>query len=522
MRDFAHTIKKHIVFIALYVCMAIFVCFKLTSMPPLWFDEGWALSVARNWLEMGHYGLLLSGQPIPITMLNTGFPVLILQTLSFKLFGIGLWQARIPWTIVVLLVFLFLYLLINRLFNAKIATLAIILSILAPAQIDLHPIVLGRQVLGEMLAILFLILGYGFLYIAWNRKFIMLLVPAVFWALALETKPQVIPFFCISIVFVLVYYLKQRDIFSKLLTSSIFTVLVYILLKWGWRGYIQSLPLTSLNEAGSYEMENYLGNALYYIVVLFGPGRLNLLKAVLFSGYGLVSAIGVVWFAFYLFKIRRSQTKDSIRNVINISLWALSFSWIMWYIFLSVGWPRYAFPGVFLGNIYAALLINNIYTPQKLEKMLLKGSSDLRTRRIPYQGVVFALFTGILLFALYSTIGQILYASSTASDAVVDVTSYLNQTQEEDALIETYESELFFLLDGTYHYPPDIVQHTANRRRFLGHDVVIDYDPLEMDPDYIVVGLVNSWWHVYDTAIASDAYDLVFEKGIYQVYNKTQ
>jgi hypothetical protein len=39
--------------------------FRLDSVPPLWWDEGWTLSVARNWLEHGHYGRLLAGDFVP-------------------------------------------------------------------------------------------------------------------------------------------------------------------------------------------------------------------------------------------------------------------------------------------------------------------------------------------------------------------------------------------------------------------------------------------------------------------------
>ena len=33
--------------------------------PMVWWDEGWTLSVARTWVERGHYGRLLDGQFAP-------------------------------------------------------------------------------------------------------------------------------------------------------------------------------------------------------------------------------------------------------------------------------------------------------------------------------------------------------------------------------------------------------------------------------------------------------------------------
>ena len=37
----------------------------IQSFPPLFFDEGWTVCVARTWVESGHYGCLLMGEPAP-------------------------------------------------------------------------------------------------------------------------------------------------------------------------------------------------------------------------------------------------------------------------------------------------------------------------------------------------------------------------------------------------------------------------------------------------------------------------
>ena len=79
----------------------------------------------------------------------------------------------------------------------------------------------------------------------------------------------------------------------------------------------------------------------------------------------------------------------------------------------------------------------------------------------------------------------------------------------------------FFLLDRPYHFPPDSVQHTANRKEYMGVDIDLGYDPLAVNPDYIIVGRANEWWHIYDEVIASNKYTLVFEKSIYQIYKKS-
>src|SRR3954452_10513417 len=63
--------------------------------PGMWWDEGWTLSVARNWLERGHYGRLMDGQLWP-PGLEASVTVTTAVALSFRLFGVGIWQGRLP------------------------------------------------------------------------------------------------------------------------------------------------------------------------------------------------------------------------------------------------------------------------------------------------------------------------------------------------------------------------------------------------------------------------------------------
>src|SRR5512141_1139901 len=69
--------------------------YRLEEIPPFGFDEGWAMSVARNWAELGSYVSLVDGRPIPPSMLNIGFPAVAPIALSFRLFGVGIWQGRL-------------------------------------------------------------------------------------------------------------------------------------------------------------------------------------------------------------------------------------------------------------------------------------------------------------------------------------------------------------------------------------------------------------------------------------------
>src|ERR1044071_759003 len=81
---------------------------RLESVPPIWWDEGWTFSVARNWVELGRYGRLAGGEWIP-RGLEAGFPVTASVALSFRLFGVGVYQARLVAVIFALTALALLY-----------------------------------------------------------------------------------------------------------------------------------------------------------------------------------------------------------------------------------------------------------------------------------------------------------------------------------------------------------------------------------------------------------------------------
>src|SRR5262249_46450932 len=115
----------------------------------VWWDEGWTLSVARNWVERGHYGRLLGGQLAP-PGLQAAFPVTAPIALSMRLFGVGLWQGRLFGVLCLFVALALIYYLALHLYSRPIAfgTLAVLL--LTPMHPFLHPLLMGRQVLAEM------------------------------------------------------------------------------------------------------------------------------------------------------------------------------------------------------------------------------------------------------------------------------------------------------------------------------------------------------------------------------------
>ena len=221
-----------IIFLLLWAFAVGLILVRPTEVPLLWFDEGWSLSVARNLLDSGIYAQLSLDRPVPATFLSTGLPGIAPIALSFKLFGAGIWQARLPGQIFTIATLLLLYLLTRKLFNSKTATASLFVALLMTgAHIHLHPVILGRQAIGEIPGVLFLLAGYLCMLVGWtNRPW--LVVPAgIFWSLSLSIKPQTLPFFVVSLALPLVVDIIGRERRrAGLTTAALFgSLLAYIM-----------------------------------------------------------------------------------------------------------------------------------------------------------------------------------------------------------------------------------------------------------------------------------------------------
>jgi len=134
--------------------------YRLEETPPFCFDEGWVMSVARNWAELGSYVSLFDGRPIPPSMLNIGFPAVAPIALSFRLFGVGIWQGRLPSVLFTVGALCLLYHLALRLYDRKIELGTLFVVVFMSGKLELHPFFMGRYAEGVMPAVFLLLAGY--------------------------------------------------------------------------------------------------------------------------------------------------------------------------------------------------------------------------------------------------------------------------------------------------------------------------------------------------------------------------
>jgi hypothetical protein len=202
---------------------------------------------------------------------------------------------------------------------------------------------------------------------------------------------------------------------------------------------------------------------------------------------------------------------------IRLAYWSLTISWLIWFAIGAMNWQRYLYPVSFLGNVFVAIFLSKMTNDFKFSQIVIRAYELLRKLQFTYKGV-----QAILSIVVLSYMGTLIIITSTSilsNDYTEKVAQYLNQSIPSDALIETYDSELLFLVQRRFSYPPDQVQVELNKRAFLSKQVDIQYDPMLVDPDYIVVGPSSNMWKLYDSALAQQkSWQLIYEIPNYRVY----
>jgi hypothetical protein len=480
--------------------------FNLETTPPLWWDEGWTMSVARNWVELGHYGRLLDGHVAP-RGLEAGFPVTASIAFSFAVFGVGVYQARLVAVVFTIAALVSLYLLACRFYNRSIAIGTLAVLIFMCGHVDINPLIAGRQVLGEIPALFFLLAGYLTFLQAENRPVVAVPLAAVFWSLALFTKVQVQPFWAASLVLplLLVIFRRRWGLAGLIASGLVGSVALFLWFQHYFSENVTSSPVSGLTRV---------------IALAFSKhARLAVLDETL--QFGLPTLFGLCW-GFWIL-LRSGYKLESHVNAVRFSFLTLTLSWFAWYEFLSLGWPRYFLPPAFLGSMFVAAMLHDWTNKFSLTSTVERSASLLK--KLGFSQTSLAAIVAVMLIAMSS--GRtltILYEAYVldADGSIKETIDFLNTKTPPNSLIETYESELFVFLNRRYHYPPDQIHVELIRKFSLGEQVTIDYDPVASDPDYLVVGPQNRFWDFYDAHLTSGAFRSLQKYSRYEIYERVR
>lgn len=481
--------------------------------PPPWWDEGWTLSVARNVVEQGVYGRLLDGQPVVAGL--SASPLVVLPVAGmFDLLGVGIWQGRVFGVICAVAALGVMFGLVQRLYDTRIAWGTLICLVLLSVHPQTNLFLQGREVLGEAPMLVLLIGGYLCMALAQQRA--VWWIPAVLlWALAIQIKTQTLPFWLVSLVVTTLAALVLRRWRTALLFGTALPAAYLLAPQLGiliWNVFVG----TRAAPGGG----GVTGLLAVTALVTEGFNRAYALRLFLLTSIPI--AAGLVLVLWRMVRTLRPNAPDADVQLLRLSLLAFAGSWIGWYLLLSVGVPRYLFPGWVMAAPFMAVLLHDLSNGYRLTSVLQEMILGLRKRRFTRATLGAWAVCLMVVMSLSLTLMSFNRYYLQETDRSAEQVAALLNALPPDARIETYESEIHFLLNRPYHFPPDQTHVELNKRSLLGQEITVDYDPLQANPDYLVVGRFAGENKLYEPWIKRGDFRLIETIGLYRVYERVR
>lgn len=504
------------VMIFLTVIFVLMLTIKADTVLYSWFDEGWTLTTARNWLEQGEYALRLGDTWVSAETMTQSFTVTAPIAVSFKIFGVGLVSGRLPGMLYTIGMLAWMFAITNQLYSSRVAWGAVLLTLMLPPSPEFQPFIVGRQALGEIPMLFFLLGGYWFLLQALRQppNFFALIYTSLFWGLALITKSQPLPFWLLSLLIPLWVALKNKDYQATTIfgLATIGTAIFVLLFTRIENSLLASAPLY-----GPPVSSNYLKSLVWSTNV-----SIRYETALTFLGVGVFPVTGIIYYIKKNLNVLKSETHLEARAWVEFSIGVLVCSWNIWYLTASWGWQRYHMPAFIICWLFFAKALHDAtdgFDWQKTLKKLSSPSAKSWKNSMPQLGT--SLLLAISIAGLWANTSDLASILRMTDRSIYELTEYVLANTAPNAHIETYESEFLFMLPNRQiHFPPHQTEEELNRRSFLHENINITYDPLTADPDILIIGNFAKGWQLYASTLAKEEFKLITQIGQYDVYQR--
>lgn len=529
---------------------------NLENYPRTWFDEGSHLHVPKSLVQTGVYAdRSAEGFRYYGPSAGVGPTVLVPIALVFWLTEIGLVPARLV-MVGYLLVAVIIYTgAARRLYGPATAFLAAALLVTAP---PLDFIALGRQVLGEVPALAFLMLGFLCWWHATGAtgvrsdqgrlagdvqlnppdqryrqsgrqvSYRWLIAASIAFGLTALTKNQftllMAPTWVVMAILNHLYYrqLSWRAFLFPLagvVGGAGLWILLQLVAAWGGTGDAGA-TLRLLREAS--------GGAIF----VFSPARmLSSLRFLVGPDRAFFWALpGLI----YGIVLASQRNRHGLHQALPLTLAIIGLAW---FAFGSIGWPRYAFPALAVVNLFTARFAMDLLRTMH-RRATGPAASDVganadprRPMRSPKAPAGLArrvigrpLTTAAGLILALMVLAPLLVEMRTIASAnkrdPQQMAAYLTAQVPPGTVIETWEPELGFLSEHRYHYPPSGWLDRAVRAKWLhGGAGLSGYDPAAIaHPAYLVIGPFGKFSGLYEPLLEQGQVRLMISIGDYDLY----
>ncbi len=503
--------QKVFTWITLALLVWFFVFFHLTSFPEPWFDEGSHLHVPKTLVNYGVYADYSSdGFRYYGPTIGVGPTVMLPIAGMFKLFGFGLFQARIVVGLYMIAAVFVFHKLVKDLSNGTLALVATLLLVSSRSILFLN---YGRQILGEVPGLFFLVLGLVLWFTNWgNNNWKRLALIGLFFGLAMITKYQYLLFLAPTLIlswFLDIFYYK---------TASHKNFLIPGIVAAGSFALWQGITLQFMGPATAIENLALLRASAEGAAFSFNPAQIarNLVALLSRSVYlwALVPAL------IYGFFVSRPRNSEGQKWSVLFLLMSLNLAW---FVIASIGWIRYAFLGLAVAGIFIARMFYDATggfkfdfggTIQGFRNSLFSGRGAFR----------WALAAWLFLIVALPMAKNVLEIAQGGSRSAEQMAVYLNANISKDAVIETWDPEMGFFTDHNYHYPPNALLAVAVEQVYAGGEPVKDHYTFVQDeqPEYILTGEFSKWVAIYPVDQLWEEYEWVTTVGNYDLFKRIE
>jgi 4-amino-4-deoxy-L-arabinose transferase-like glycosyltransferase len=496
--------------VGLFVVTAFLLFYNLEYNPRPWHDEGAALSLAKTLAEEGVYAVGMSeGYQTFGPVQSVGPTVILPVALYFKLGGVGVLQGRIIAAGYALLTAAIFYLCGSKLFGWRASIIAVIMLLASPT---VNFLLFGRQVLGEVPALGLFLAGW----LIWtrgvqSRRIWLYLLAGLFIGAAMVTKTQYVIMGLGTIaalaVLDLLYY-RQKNFWGLVAIGAVASVCLATWLGWQVVNFGMDTFQENVSKLGQLAQSTTgfrLHMTLDALQYLFGSS-------------------GPVYY-FWLFPaMLYGGILCGKRNEYGFTLaFLLLFSclWLGYYVFWTIPWPHYvlapvAIMALFVAKLYSDLLNAFVSSWRDLWKAVsqsIHSGFAFTSQSLVSLGTLVALVTMGLLVVnqlqkiirtdVLDTVGQSEGAFRTLPQLQVprQVSTFLEEKVDKEAVIETWERELNILTDHRYHFPDQSLLAQTHAAVYHGgpHDYALGADYFgQVRPSYVVVGWYGRLNQIYD------------------------
>jgi hypothetical protein len=491
------------------VALVLFLAlYHLTAFPTTWFDEGSHLHVPKTLVRDGVYADVSSeGYRYYGPTIGVGPTVMLPLAAAFKAFGIGLLQARLVMVLYLLAAIYAFYRLGSRLGGYRLAYVAAAILVTSRGIAMLET---GREVLGEVPGLFFVVLFLGVWFSSWDRPSLgRLALSGLLLGLAAITKYQYLlvlaPALILAWLANLVYYrsLSQRIYIVPAVVGAICFLI--------WQVYL----VVYMGPATAGENLTLLRQAAAGAAAVFSPALMRRALGELLSlkvYFGLLLPVLI-----YGFIVALPRNNDGQRW--GVLFFIVSFN-CLWYVVASVSWVRYAFLGLAIGSLLVARGFADLTAGFELD--LRRVWETVRHGRgLLAQDALRVVALGVLVLMIALPLAQTaLQIIRPPFNAPLAMAAYVNQNVPRQALIESWEPEMGFLTDHVYHFPPQALLATAVAYQWLGGPAPAEsyHFVEEQNPDYVLIGAFASWVNLYPRDYLAQHYKLVTQIGAYELF----